>query len=112
MAASLSPLSSNRLGGALPSGGGGVSWLTRTLNCRSRKARLRGALGSAVTRRLAVASEVPAQALADIPPVVAVRKPVGWPSKSGVCAPAGAAVSAQITAPESGKLAREAFIRE
>ena len=62
MAASFSTLRMNRLGGGLPSGAGGVSWLTRTLNCRSRRARLRGAAGSAETSRLAVAREVPAQA--------------------------------------------------
>src|SRR4030095_5647799 len=110
MAASLSPLSSNRLGGALPSGGGGVSWLTRTLNCRSRSARLRGALGGADTSRLAVASEVPAQALAGLPPVVAVRKPVGLSSKLALCATTGAAISTKSTAAAAAKLAREAFI--
>src|SRR4029453_13214983 len=108
MAAIFSTLRMNRLGGGLPSGAGGVSWLTRTLNCRSRKARLRGALGSAVTRRLAVASEVPPQAWADLPPGGAVRKPVGWLAKAGICAPAGAAVSAQITAAARATLAREA----
>ncbi|GEP60090.1 hypothetical protein RSO01_72560 [Reyranella soli] len=46
-----------------------------------------------------------------MPPVVAVRKPVGWLSKSGVCAPTGgAAVTAKITAAAMAKLAREAFI--
>src|SRR4029450_3681855 len=110
MAASLSTLSMNRLGGGLPSAGGGVSWLTRTLNCRSRSARLRGALGSADTSRLAVASEVPAQALAGIPPVVAVRKPVGRSSKLVLCAMTGAAISAESPTAAAATLAREAFI--
>src|SRR6185436_9891405 len=110
MAAIFSTLRMNRLGGGLPSGGGGVSWLTRTLNCRSRKARLRGALGSAATSRLAVASEVPAQALAGIPPVVAVRKPVGRSSKLALCAMTGAAVDIDSTAATAATLAREAFI--
>ena len=110
MAASFSTLSMNRLGGGLPSGAGGVSWLTRTLNCRSRKARLRGALGNAATSRLAVAREVPAQAFAGIPPVVAVRKPVGLSSKLALCATTGAAISTESTAAAAAKLAREAFI--
>src|ERR1044072_9642278 len=110
MAASLSTLSTTRLGGGLPSGGGGVSWLTSTLNCRSRSARLRGALGGAEPRRWAVASEVPAQALAAIPPVVAVRKPVGRSSKLMPCAITGAASSCESTAAATARLARETFI--
>ena len=60
----------NRVGGGLPSAAGGVSWLTRTLNCTSRSARLRGAAGSAETSRLAVASVVPDQASGGIPPTI------------------------------------------
>ena len=69
MAASLSTLRANRVGGGLLSGAGVTSSLTITLNCRSRSARLRGAAGSAETRRLAVPSGVPFQASDGMPPV-------------------------------------------
>ena len=50
------------------------------------------------TSRLAVAREVPAQAFAGMPPVVAVRKPVGLSSKLAICASTGAAISTESTA--------------
>ena len=73
MAASLSTLRANRVGGGLLSGAGVTSSLTITLNCRSRSARLRGAAGSAETSRLAVPSGVPFQASAGMPPVAGLR---------------------------------------
>jgi hypothetical protein len=66
-------------------------------------------MGNAATSRLAVAREVPAQAFAGMPPVVAVRKPVGLSSKLATCASTGAAISTESTA-AAAKLAREAFI--
>src|SRR6185312_9905358 len=109
MAASLSTLRANRVGGGLLSGVGVTNSLTITLNCRSRSARLRGAAGSAETRRLAVASDVPSQALGGMPPVAGVRYPVG---KSSNCfwASAGTApaVIAQVAKP-AARLVRKAF---
>src|SRR5512143_3320738 len=110
MAASFWTLRVNRLGGGLPSGAGGVSSLTSTLNCRSRSARLRGASGSAVTRRLAVASELPFQASAGMPPVRAVRKPVGLASKLTACECVGATAPANTRGAATATLAREAII--
>src|SRR5258706_5980720 len=109
MAASFSTLRANRLGGGLPSGLGGVSSLTITLNCRSRRARLRGAAGSADTRFLAVASDVPFQASAGMPPVRTFKKPVGLSSKLGTCADAGQDPARMRTKAET-RLAREAII--
>ena len=90
MAASRSTLRANRLGGGLPSEAGGRTSLTSSLNWRSRKARLRGAACRDDTSRLAVASDVPFQASAGMPPVFSVRKPLGRLSKSmvgaGTCA--------------------------
>ncbi len=83
-----STLRENRLGGGLLSAAGSASWLTSTLNCRSRSARLRGAAGSAATSRLAVPSDVPFQASGAMPPVGTVRKPLGWLSNAAVWAAA------------------------
>src|SRR5262249_37678275 len=108
IAASRSTLRANRLGGGLPSLAGGLSSLTSTRNCRSRKARLRGAGDSDDTRRLAVASDVPFQASGGIPPCCAGRKPVTLSSKLGAWAAAVAATSS--AAATARLLAREAFI--
>src|SRR4029077_8339159 len=99
----------NRLGGGLPSGAGGVRALTSTLNCRSRRARLRGAAGSADTSCLAVASDVPFQASAGMPPVCTVRKPVGLSSKFTDWARSGDAMQRPST-PAARRLARKAII--
>ena len=86
-----------------------MSALTSTLNCRSRKARLRGAAGSADTSCLAVASDVPFQASAGMPPVCTVRKPVGLSSKFGAWAKSGDTRTRPST-PAAKKLARKAII--
>ncbi len=81
-----STLRENRLGGPLLSWAGSASWLTITLNCRSRSARLCDAAGRAATRRLAVPSELPLQASVAMPPAGTDRKPLGWLSNCAVCA--------------------------
>src|SRR4029077_9568217 len=102
-------LRANRLGGGLPSGAGGVRALTSTLNCRSRRARLRGAAGSAGNNCLAVASDVPFQASAGMPPVCTVRKPVGLSSKFTAWAKSGDATT-RPSIPAARRLAAKAII--